>query len=459
VRKQNRYTTQLLHRKRERKRLKRLRKNHVYLGVSSVYLKEKYFRKFVDRQIALNFKFPLFDYFIEQKFITGKETISELIPIPTGFSFCKDYDVTISTIKNFTASIFKNVGKDITIDFSKCSYVDYTALFVLQILRLEFQEELNKLDKRMSVLSGKGQFKVTNSPHQEVNKMLLMAGLISQADLKIEGLLPIDTIGFLKGSKSQKHYSENKKGIIATKIVHYINNCLGHHAYTLQPEGINEFGGLISEILNNAEDHSPFNSYYASANFLREPQKNADENVVGEINLTFMNFGYSIYDGIEASKFENEEIYSQLEQIYNKASKSKIFVPFTKADFFTLYSLQGGVSRLKYLDESRGSGTARFITSFFSFGDYEDDIKHYHPSLSLVSGSTQLICDNRFKPTMKDGVFVLSLNADNDLLKPPEKSNLASLKYGFPGTLFTVKIYLNKEHISNKINANDNIRN
>ena len=91
----------------------------MYLGVSSVYLKEKYFRKFVDRQIALNFKFPLFDYFIEQKFITGKETISELIPIPTGFSFCKDYDVTISTIKNFTASIFKNVGKDITIDFSK----------------------------------------------------------------------------------------------------------------------------------------------------------------------------------------------------------------------------------------------------------------------------------------------------------------------------------------------------
>lgn len=457
MRKQDKYIVLLLQRKRERKRLKRLRKNRVYSGISSVYLKEQYFRKYVDRRIAENFKFPLYDYFLEKKFIDGKETITEIIPIPEDFSFCKNYDEAIETIQNFTASIFKNVGKEITLDFSKCKYADYTALFVLQILRLEFQEELNKLDKRMSVLSGKGVFKVTNSTHQDVNKLLLMAGLIPQADLKTEGLLPIDTIGYLKGSKSQKHYAENKKGIIATRIVHYINNCLGHHDYTLQQEGINEFGGLISEILNNAEDHSPFNSYYASANFLREPQKDGNTNVVGEINLTFMNFGFSIFEGLEETKVENGALYADLEQIYNTANTSKLFIPFTKENFFTLYALQGGVSRLKFDDESRGSGTVRFISSFFSFGDYEDDVKDYHPSLSLVSGSTQLICDNRYKPIMKGDVFVLSLNAENDLRKLPEKSNLSSLKHSFPGTIFTVKIYLNKEHINNKINGDDKI--
>lgn len=455
MKKPDKYIITFLQKKREKRRIKRLRSHSIYKGEKSVFLKVQRFRKKVDRLIASNFKFPLYDYFIEKGFITGHELISETIEIPVDFSFCKNYDNTIETLKNFTASIFKNIGKDITLDFSNCAHVDYTALFVLQILRLEFLEELNKLDKRMTVLSGKGQFKVTNSPHQKVNKLLFMAGLIPQVDLKIEGLLPIDTIGYLKGSKSQKHYSENKKGIIATKIVHYINKCLGHHDYTLQVDGINDFGGLISEILNNAEDHSPFNTYYASANFLREPQNNREDNVVGEINLTFMNFGFSIFEGLEETKIENNVLYSSLELIYNTVKKSKHFLPFSKENFFTLYALQDGISRLKYNDESRGSGTVRFITSFFSFGDYEDVVKEYHPSLSIVSGSTQLICDNKYKPVMKEGVFVLSLNSENDLRKPPEQSNLTSLNHGFPGTIFTVKIYLNKEHISKKINGDE----
>lgn len=446
----------LLHRKRERKRLKRLRKGKSYIGQDSVYLREYNFRKRVDSNIAKRYQIKLYNFFLTKGFIDGLETISEKIDIPRDFSFCSNYKGSIEIIKDFVASVFMNIGKEITLDFSNCHAVDYPALFVLQIIRLEFLTELNKLDKKLSVLSSKVQMRVTNSTSQNVNKMLLMAGLIPQASLKAEGLMPIDTIGFLKGSKSQKHYTENRKGLIATKIVNYINNCLSHHDYKLQQEGTNELGGLISEILNNAEDHSPQNTYFASANFLRESKIKPDDSVVGEINLTFMNFGYSIFEGLEASKEQNGDMYNQLDQVYNNVKDISKKTAFTKENLFTLYSLQEGVSRLKYTDESRGSGTVRFITSFFSFGDYEDDVKNYHPSLSIISGSTQLICDNKYKPIDKDGVFVLSLNTENSLNLPPNGQNLTTLKHSFPGTLFSIKIYLNKEHLSKKFNGNDN---
>jgi hypothetical protein len=166
-----------------------------------------------------------------------------------------------------------------------------------------------------------------------------------------------------------------------------------------------------------------------------------------------MNFGYSIFEGLEETKEQNEEIYNNLVNIYNNVKQNKKAAIFTRENLFTLYSLQEGVSRLKFQDPSRGSGSVRFIQSFFSFGDYEDETKNYKPSLSLVSGSTRIVCDNKFKPILKDGVFVLSLNPDNDLNLPPQKSNIETLNYSFPGTLFYIKIYLNKEHLRTKIHG------
>jgi hypothetical protein len=226
---------------------------------------------------------------------------------------------------------------------------------------------------------------------------------------------------------------------------------LSEHDYAFNAEGTNEFDGLISEILNNAEDHSPFNIYYASGNFLKEVKSAENQPLVGEVNISIMNFGYSIFDGFEQTKQENKETYDIMNLLYEKV-KSSIGFSFTKENMFTLYALQDGISRLKFADGSRGTGTMKFINSFFSFGDYQDEAKEYYPSLTIFSGKTELICDNTFKPTSRNGMFLLSLNSEDDLGKPPKKSHLRSTKFPFPGTLLSIKLYLNREHIAKKIN-------
>ena len=431
----------LLQRKRERKRIKRLRLGKSFQGTFSTFNKEQIFHESVDRKKISLFHSELHSFFVEKKFLTSKEDASPLIVFPPDFSLYKNYDVAIDIIRHFVASMFNNKGKEITLDFSNCTFVDQPALFILQILRIEFQNELEKLNTQLKLLSSKPSFKFVQSKNEKVNKLLLVTGIIPQTVLKIEGLMPINTAGYFKGIKTQKHYAENKKGAIGTRIVAYINHCLSGHGYVFNPDGVNYLDGLISEILNNAEDHSPFSTYYVTANMLGEMKPDEKGRIVGEINLSFLNFGSSYFDGFEQTKAQNAEIYTQMDKLYNQVNVG-LFKPFTKENLFTLYALQDGISRLKYSEESRGTGTMKFINSFFAFGDYEDAEKGYHPNLTILTGNTQLICDNRYKPFQKDGVYFISLNAENDLAKLPEKSNLKTLNRYFPGTLLTVRIYL-----------------
>ena len=450
MKKPNKYNELILHRKREKKRRRRGRLNKSFKGTFSIYENEQKIRLQIDRKIWREYNSPLYDFFVKKQFITEEEDSSSHIVMPDDYSFCSNYELAIETIRKIIAAIFHNKGKEIVFDFSNCTFVDQPALFVLQIIRLDFQEEFQKLDSRMRVLSSIITYKVVHSKVEKVNKLLFVTGFVPQVDLKIEGLMPLTTIGYYKGNRSQKHYSENRKGVIGTRIVAYINQCLSAHGYTFNADGINYLDGLVSEILNNAEDHSAFNTYYATANLLGELKSNGTDSVVGEMNLSFMNFGDSFFEGFEETKLKNTDVYNQMDTLYKQVTASKFRNPFSKENLFTLYALQEGMSRLKFEEESRGTGTTKFINSFFAFGDYEDDERDYHPILVLLSGATQLICDNKYKPFERDGVFFVSLNSEKTLGKPPEKSNLKTLGYYFPGTVLTARIYLNQDHLKRK---------
>ena len=454
LKKPNKIIEELLHKKREQKRIRRLHLNKKYNGYNSVVEKVNASARAADQRIWESFHIPLLDFFVKRGFIDGTEKISTKVIIPHTFNFTKDYNQAIKTIRNFVASISPVNGKEITVDFTNCKDVDQSALFILQIIGLDFKDEYQKLDKRLKILSGMVTFKVTPSNDEHVNKLLFVTGILQTVNLQAKGLLPLTTIGYLKGNKNQKHYSENRKGQICTRIVQYMNNCLSQHGYAFNSYGINYLDGMISEILNNSEDHSSFSTYYATGNLLSDALVVGNEDsVVGEMNFFFLNFGGSIFDGLEENKEENFENYKQLDALYEQVNENLPVKPFLKEHLFTLYALQPGISRLKFEEESRGNGTMKFITSFFAIGDYEDQQRQYNPALTIFSGGTQLTCDNVYKPFEKNNNYYISLNKENDLAKLPDKKNLKQISKPFPGTLLTAKIYLNKEHLTKKINA------
>jgi hypothetical protein len=453
----------LLAKKRERKRLKREVKGVFYKGdgmYRSTHDKNTLYLITRDQSMIKRFRSDLITFFHSKDFIKESQATNETIFINQYFSLHRDYKSTISKIKEITSAISNSIAGKITIDFRKCFHAGHGALFVLKVIMTELEDELERLNKRLYVTNSIPEFDIIESENADVNSNLILFDITRQKPLPFRNdsaLKPVSSLGILMGNKSQKKHQENKKGVICDKIIEYINNCLNKYEYKFTPEGRRYMSGMISEILNNSEDHSSIDTYYATANFSQEEQNDSTQEITGQLNLEFLNWGFSIYEGFEDTKEGNFEAYDTINTHYEVMKSQNRSFNFTKENIFTLTALQDGVSRLKYVEKSRGTGTMKFINSFFSFGDYEDSTKEFSPQLTIFSGNTMLICDNKYKPFKQDNIWMLSLNEELDVKQPPESTHLLHTSDYFPGTMLSVRLFLNKSHITKKIsNGNKN---
>lgn len=446
--------SEILRKKREKKRLTRLRKGKKYLEFNSVQEKLNNFNKDNDSRTISDFNYPLDDFIDENSTITKVQTQTN-INIPKDFSLEYNYTQTIDTITLIRKSIIKYSGNEIVIDFTNCKFADFAVLFILKILLDEYIKLLNKLDSKLNYYTVAPKIKIKHSKTDKVNLKLLANNIIPNTNANDNTFIPISLLNLIKGSKSQKHYAENKKGIAVTKIRKFINDvCLRNQNLMFNENGVDYLDGMLSEILNNAEDHSISDNWYVFGNLFETTKTKEYPEIIGEINLAIVNFGISIYDGFEYTKEKNKETYEEMELLYNHILKIKKSNYLSKENLFTLYALQEGKSRLKYERKSRGTGTMKFIQSFLGLGDYEDKKNGFTPRLIIYSGSTFLKCDNKYRPYVSKGVNYISLNKENDLLLPPSESHLNTLDRRFPGTLLVVKIYLNENHLKTKIENN-----
>ena len=380
------------------------------------------------------------------------------VEIPKHFCFCTHYEECLVAIKLLASSMYDYLGYKISLDFSKCAKVDTAALFIVQVVRLEISRRIQHIQNNLKFLTIVPEMVVIPPKSRDVVRLLLNLGFpVNEEDIikadKDSTLVPIDNLGYLRGRKTQKHYLENKKSVSTTIVVKYLNSCLKFHGYELAEQEVNSIDGLIGEVLSNAEDHSGNNLWFLTANFSKELLYSELDDV-GEMNLTILNFGNSIYEAFMDTKDKNIEIYNQVEGYAKNIMSKPNTNNFSEEQLFLLATMQDQISRLKFERESRGTGTMKFINSFLELGDYENKAKGYVPNLSLFSGAVQLICDNKYKPFRKDEVYCLSLNPENDLRKAPDSSHLKGLSQKFPGTLISVKIYINKKHWDIKYGGN-----
>ena len=449
MKKYNKKREHILKEKRERKKFKR--KGKIYLGSFFNQSNEgalSRWRTEADYKILKNYKFPMHEFLNNYGNIDYKPLPKAIIKIPKKFRFEFEPSVVFIAIKEIRESLISNEIKSFTIDFYKCQITDFASLFILRTVIDEYIKELRKLDKRLHTLQIEPEVIVKRSSNSEVQAKLKACQIIT-GKIDETKFIPISAMNFYTGTKSQSRYNENKKGSVATKIRKYIDGCLREHETRLSPTDESNFDGIISEILNNAEDHSDFNTWYSYGNFFQHNSKKGE--FIGEVNLAFMNFGKSIYEGLLETSNDNMHQFKTLQKAHDSVKKKDFKNKFTSENLFTLYALQDGVSRLKFKRQSRGTGTMTFINSFLELGDFESTSHNLQPKLLIYSGRTKLKCDNKFKPFKKDSGFYLSLNNLEDMAELPSASHLETINHEFPGTLITVKLYLNKEHLHSKI--------
>lgn len=363
------------------------------------------------------------------------------ILVPKVFSFYHNFDESISFFRNLISFFVKEEGH-VTLDFSICNYVCISTLTLLKVLCEEFvicQEQYKRINSRCE----KRKLKIIPSfVDQKVKKFLHAFGYYVYNDFNDEDgeVLPFDLIR----GKYRNSYHENTKTKAIRQIVDFINGSFEPVNKCLSPDGLNTIESLVSEILNNAEDHSHRNcEWYAHGIAFNEKQ--LGENVV-ELNLAIINFGDSMYEGFERTKDLNEINYGKVNSKY--ISHSKLFDSkknFERESLFMLYMLNEGISRLKYMDSSRGNGTMQFLQAFTTLGSFGVKNENFNSLLNVISGHTVLSCDNKVGPYTEGNHLKLSLNEEKELSLLPDRKYLKYNNEFFPGTIIECKIYLNEQ--------------
>lgn len=379
--------------------------------------------------------------YIDSKFVKKK------ILLPKVFSLSENHDESIEAIKQIISSFY--YGKSsVTLDFSACKKSDMSIFSLLTIIVRDLYSLRDKYNKNLYKKTSKFLNCIPSSSDGKTNKYLHAFGFHKLDDKFNDGssFLALDLIS----GKKRNTYLENPKAVACTKIANFIERAGGVLGVRMTPLYKNSLEGFVSEVLNNAEDHSISNSeWYVNGIAFNEKQHGTD---IIELHLSILNIGPSMYEGFEETKTENGLIYNKLANLYDEhARQFSSFSHYNRESLFMLYMLNEGISRLKYQSPSRGNGTMNFIESFIKLGDFGDYDEKFAPRLDLLSGHSILTCDNKYKPFMTGTTKKISLNKEMDIHKLPDDRYLHDYLEYFPGTILTCNIYLNKEYIFKQI--------
>ncbi|MEG9328988.1 hypothetical protein V6B16_13670 [Salinimicrobium catena] len=360
--------------------------------------------------------------------------------IPKEFSLVDRPKESQTLITDIANAYELNNSKKITIDFSQCTKITYGVIFVLDCILTEIAKDKVRLEQKYKI-PFRSKIDFISSKNEKVNSRIFSIGFIKYFNNSANKEdTPHSTTKTLSGSKNQEHPMDNKKSVVSYHVVDYIDKIINEVGWKLKFQTKNFFGKLIGEILNNAEDHSDYDRWFIRCTAF----KKSDE-ATFEVNIQFLNFGPSIFEGLEQSLPDNHSVRVIKEQA-EKISSSKSG-QFNIESLMTLYSLQEGVSRLKHEDHTRGFGTITFISSFLELSYHFED---QESELFILSGNTKLKITDKYKPFEKEGKYFISLNEEQNLMLPPDSNYLKTNSTYFPGTLISAKIFINKDDFDRK---------
>lgn len=381
-----------------------------------------------------NAQSSLLEYLNQKNFFPAKVNINSkeaLIVIPEEFSFLDNPDESIQTLKYIYYYGTQSLCKSIFFDHSKCKNLGICASAAMDVISLEIRRVRKAMDRRFSyhgVLPDPG----------DVTDILQISGLLKHLGLRVpekKSILKLD----LQRSEDD--------GVVGTRVVEYFRQCLATQGFSLSPEGISAMSEMVTEVVNNCKIHSgPFKEWYALGHYVLRPERD-----YGECNLVILNFGNTIYESLK-SPVTGPEMREALDRITSKHT-GWFSRTWTSEALWTLYALQDGVSRFWSKEKpDRGTGTIKLVESFQAIGKNLDGDT---PMMSITSGRVHILFDGTYtlQPKKFEGGDrqIIAFNQENDLYIPPDSRCVRLLKNKFPGTVISMKFYLDKNYLAKRV--------
>lgn len=367
----------------------------------------------------------------------GKPDRETVIRFPSEFSFIDNPDATMDSLRGLVRASLTRGVKVLDIDQSECMLIDHGAASVLSAVGIEARSSIG--------LRFRGSF-----PESERERHIVLSTGLPKAlgvDLpEPQGFLHFPLRSGRRGTPDADR--SQLAEVTATQISEHVNRCLERYEFCLTYGGARYVSSLVGEVLGNAEDHSGRRKWWVSGYLRQAPNK-----PYGTCHITIFSFGRTIAETMSDLP-EDSMLARRMDELIHMHSRRALFLPgkWEPDNLRTVYALQEGVSRhntgTHYLGD-RGKGTADLIDFFQRLGQSGDG--SVEPRMCLVSGRTHISFDERFP--MKEMRFqgrparVIAFNKANDLENPPDPKAVRWLKRPFPGTLISLRFYLDAQHL------------
>ncbi len=299
--------------------------------------------------------------------------------------------------------------------------------------------------------------------------MLVSSGILKHLRHPISKGVPqeiLDRLRFspLRIGKPSPPYETSQTELAATALAEFFDECLRTEHYQLKLAWKSNLIQLITEVLDNAEEHSSGERLWHTIGYYNRSDKDEEG---GECHIVLFNFGDSIFESLNRPD-TSEKLKMQIRDLAGEHHKRGYFARLTEwlgiffplwqeESLWTLYALQEGVSRFTNRTEGtdRGNGTVKMI-EFFS------ELASGHPKMALVSGKTHILFDGRYEisPVRVGGETrkVIAFNKENDLRLPPDPACVRTLTSHFPGALVSLRFQLRRSDLAlvkGKLDSND----
>lgn len=366
--------------------------------------------------------------------VSRKEKRRELL-FPRQFSFIEAPDDALSVLSELVRFVSNGRTEIIGIQQRDCALLDLCAESVASVLCVE-------ADKNLRV-GFTGAFPA--DPTQK--EIVWAAGIPKRLGVKMpepKGFLHFELCRGAKGRESA--FESSPREVQADRLTHYVNTCLARYGFRMSSDIAAFLASLVGEVIGNAEDHSGRGTWWIAA-YLHQSSGVS----YGDCHLTIFNFGSTLSETLQQLP-ATSLLRRNIDALVDTHSRFRFFGPtWTVENLWTLYALQEGVSRYNVESHSlgyRGIGTVDMIEFFQRLGQSEGS----QPRMCIVSGKTHISFDNRYtmQPQVTDSGEtrrIIAFNRENNLEKPPESGYVQGLKRPFPGTLISLRFYLDKKHL------------
>lgn len=360
------------------------------------------------------------------------------IVFPPRFSFIEAPEDALQVLGELVSYSLRRRTDRIGFVQRECSLLDLCAESAASVLALEAQRRLHV------------QFRGVFPARADQREIASATGLPKQLGAKIaepEGFLTFELCRGRRGietatKSSQREYQSGR-------LTEYVNRCLARYGFVLKASSAEYLSSLVGEVIGNAEDHADRDEWWI-AGYLRHLSKSE----YGDCHITIFNFGKTLSESLQQLP-DVARLRLDIEALVAEHGSRGWFGPqWTEENLWTLYALQEGVSRHNDHPSrigDRGRGTVDMITFFQKLG--QSAAAHAVPKMCVISGSTHVLFDGRYEmqPQLtkaNETRHIIAFNAANDLSQPPDPLSLTHLSRNFPGTLISLRFYLDKKNLA-----------